>query len=149
MHPHFSLYTVCAHMTTHTELSPNMVSLKANTDCAPYICLSFFFLCKPNLLLERRTQTAMHLTRPSLHITVLLLLSMVLYIWHCIVNRIFSFDVIIILMRKRIKRGVGGVKKHFLAVQDWTCNACSLSSNQELYPLMVAYGRCQPSRPLT
>lgn len=135
---------MCARISTHTELSPNTVSWAANTDCAPYIRLSFFFLCKPNLLLERQTQTAMHLTRPSLHHTFSLLLSTVLYIctggWPHHKSNIF--------MRKRIHEEKG-TKEDFLAVHNWTCNSCSLIGNQELYLLTVVYSRHGPSLLLT
>lgn len=39
-----SVYCMRTHTHTHAEPFLNMVSWTANTDCGPYICLSFFFL---------------------------------------------------------------------------------------------------------
>lgn len=38
------------------------------------------------------------------------------------------------VQKKKQKR----IKEEFLAEQDWICTACSVSGNQELYPLMLA-----------
>lgn len=146
MHPHFHLYVACAHVPTHAEPSPNVGSWTANTDCGPYICLSFFVLCKLKLLLERQTQTATHLTRKdaSLLISRSHSFCAVLCVW----TGIFSLGVIIVLMRKKRKKEKkkkNRIKEDFLAEQDWMCTACSVSGNQELYPLMVAYGGHEPS----
>lgn len=102
MHPHFHLYVACAHVPTHAEPSPNVGSWTANTDCGPYICLSFFVLCKLKLLLERQTQTATHLTRKdaSLLISRSHSFCAVLCVW----TGIFSLGVIIVLMRKKRKK---------------------------------------------
>lgn len=99
MQLHFLLYIACAHTSTHAEPFLNMVSWTANTDCGPYICLSFFFLLQTKPVAEK-TNSNSHTSDETVSSSPILTLFCASF--HVFGNGIFSFGAIIVLMRKKV-----------------------------------------------